>query len=52
MPPARAIAAAPDGLAARLRWLRRQPATSIVGLFVLVQLVCIVGGLAVPESFR
>jgi ribose/xylose/arabinose/galactoside ABC-type transport system permease subunit len=54
MPPVRAIAAAAGGggLAGRLRQLRRQPATSIVGLFVIVQVACIVGGLIVPEDFR
>jgi ribose/xylose/arabinose/galactoside ABC-type transport system permease subunit len=52
--PARAVApaAGASGLAARLRRLRRQPATSIVGLFLLVQLACILGGLLAPESFR
>lgn len=53
-PPVHAVpaAAAAGTLAGRLRWLRRQPATSIVGLFLLVQLVCIVAGLIAPHDFR
>ena len=49
---ARRAAAGATGFAARLRWLKRQPATSVVALFVVVQLVCIVLGFIFPEDFR
>ena len=44
--------AAAGGLAGRLRWLRRQPATNIVALVVVVQIACIVLGLIFPNDFR
>jgi ribose/xylose/arabinose/galactoside ABC-type transport system permease subunit len=49
---ARRVTVASLMLAARWRWLRRQPATSIVALFVVAQIVGIVCGLIFPEEFR
>ncbi len=44
--------AASPAAASRWRWLRRQPATNIVALFIVAQLVCIVFGLIFPDDFR
>lgn len=49
---AQTMSAGAPTLAARWRWLRRQPAANIVAVFVVAQIVCIVCGLIFPEDFR
>jgi simple sugar transport system permease protein len=46
--------APPPALLPSSRWrrLRRQPAANIVGVFIVIQLACIVSGLIFPDDFR
>ena len=44
--------AEPVTASSRWRWLRRQPAANIVALFLVAQIVCVLGGLIFPDDFR